>query len=84
MPPQQVFLIFLRNEKSFFCKLNFYLYTHPWDICPWKSFSDRTYRLGSKIRQTEDAGGGGGNHHLPSQVEQKLTYFSNHEDDIQS
>ena len=36
-----------------------------------KNFSDRTYRLGSKIRQREC-------------VEQKLTYFSNHEDDIQS
>ena len=45
-----------------------------------KNFLDRTYRLGSKIRQREGSGGCG-NHPL---IEQKLIYFSNHEDDIQS
>ena len=45
-----------------------------------KKFSDRTYRLGSKIRQREDAGGRG----VRAPIEQKLSYFSNHEDDIQS
>ena len=29
-------------------------------MCPSKKISDRTYRLGSKIRQKEGAGGGGG------------------------
>ena len=50
-----------------------------------KNFSDRTYRLGPKIRQTESArgGGGGGGSNHPF-TEQKLTCFSNHEDDIQS
>ena len=54
---------------------------HPWDICPWKTFLDRTYRLGSDIRQREGAGGGGWQ---PPLIEPKLTYFSKHEDDIQS
>ena len=45
-----------------------------------KSFSDQIYRLGPKVRQRE--GAGGGNH--PSPIEQRFTYFSNNEDDIQS
>ena len=50
----------------------------PWDMFPSKNFSDRTNRLGSKIRQREGAGGGT---HLPP-PELFLTYFSNYEDDI--
>ena len=46
-----------------------------------KKFSDWTYGLGSKIRQRE---GAGGSNQPPSPTEQKLTYFSNHEDDNQS
>ena len=46
-----------------------------------KKFSDQTYRLGSKIRKREGAGGGVAT--TPS-IEHKLTYFSNHEDEIQS
>ena len=46
-----------------------------------KKVLDRTYRLGPKIREREGAGGGS---HPPSPIEQKLTYFSNHENDIQS
>ena len=42
-----------------------------------KNFSDRTYHLGPKIRQREDAGQGG------NSIEQKLAYFSDHEDDNQ-
>ena len=66
MPPPAGFSNFSSEMGRAFCKLN---------------FSDRTYRLGSKIRQREDAGRESGNHHS---VEQKLTYISNHEDDIQS
>ena len=75
---QQAFPVFLGNGKSFYFKQNFQLWSHPGVICPLKKFSDRTYRLGSKIRQRE--GAGGGNH--PTWT--FLTYFSNHEDDIQS
>ena len=42
--------------------------------------TDRTNRLGSKIRQREGAGGGGGNH--PPRT--FLPTFSSNEDDIQS
>ena len=45
-----------------------------------KKFLDRTYRLGPKIKQKEGAGG----QPPPPPLEPKLTYFSNHEDDIQS
>ena len=83
MPPpsQQVFPVVLRNEKSFYFKQNFYVYSHPWDIFPSKNFSDRTIRFGFKIRQREGAGGGG-NPRRP--MDFFYTYFSNHEDDIQS
>ena len=47
-----------------------------------KNFSDQTCSLGSKIRQREGAGGRW--QPPPPPTEQKLTYFSNHEDDIQS
>ena len=47
-------------------------------------FSNRTYRLGSEIRQREGAGGWQPLSPPPPPIEQKLTYFSNHEDDIQS
>ena len=49
---------------------------------PMKNFSNRTYHLGSKIRQRE--GAGGWQTTPPPSTEQKLTYFFNHEDDIQS
>ena len=48
-----------------------------------KKFSVWTYRLGPKIRQGEDSGGVVATT-PPPQTEQKLTYFCNHEDDIQS
>ena len=45
-----------------------------------KKISDRSCRLGPKFRQIKVLGGG---NHFPL-IEQKLTYFYNHEDDIQS
>ena len=48
-----------------------------------EKISDRTYRLGPKIRQREGAGGMATTP-PPPPIEQKLTYFSNYEDDIQS
>ena len=49
-----------------------------------KNFSDRTYRLGCKIREREGTGGCQPAPPPPPPTERKLTYLSNHEDDIQS
>ena len=78
-PPGRFFQFFLGNGKSFTAnlifsfRLNFEAFAH-------EKNSDLICRVGPKIRQRE---GAGGNHPPPPPIEQKLTYFSHHEDDIQ-
>ena len=69
--PQQFFR-FSQKWEELFMQTEFFSVGSSLGHLSMKKFSDRTFRLGSKIRQREGAG------------EQKLTYFSNHEDDIQS
>ena len=69
--PQQVYPIFLSNGKSFLQTKLFPVGSYLGHLS-MKKFSDRTYCLGSKVRQREGAVGRGGGG------------FSNHKDDIQS
>ena len=58
-------------------------FSQKWESAHEKNFSNQTCHLGSKIRQREGAEGVATNP-PPPPIEQKLTYFFNHEDDIQS
>ena len=74
MPPN-----FSREWEELFLQTKFLAVGSSLGHLSMKKFSDQTYCLGSKIRQREGTGSGnGGCHGL------FLTYFSNHEDDIQS
>ena len=75
-PPQQVFPIFLRNEKSFFaCRLILGTSGH-----------EKIFQIGPTILALKLDKGRvlGVATTPPPPIEQKLTYFFNHEDDIQS
>ena len=72
---------FFREWEELFLRTKFLAVGSSLRYLSIKKFSDRTHRFGPKIRQRE--GAGGGNHPHPP-IEQKLTYFTDHEDDIQS
>ena len=80
MPLPTVFRVFLRKGKIFSCKLNFSC-----RLILGASIHEKIFKSDllswPKIRQRMGAGGW---QPLPPPTEQKLTYFSNHESDIQS
>ena len=77
--PQTGFFNFSQKWEELFLKTKFLLVGSSLGYLSVKKISDRTYHLGSKIRQREGARG-----LATTPIEQKLTYFSNHENDIQS
>ena len=77
--PANSFSNFSREWEELFLQTKFLAVRSSLGYLSMKRFSDRTYRLGSKIRQREGAREGGN-----PPTEQKLIYFSNHENDIQS
>ena len=81
MPPPTGFSNFSQECEELLLRTKFLTVGSSLGHLSMKNFSDRTYRLGPKIRQREGAGGW---QPPPPPIEQKLTYFSNHEDDIQS
>ena len=85
MPPPNRFLQFFSEMGRAFLQTTFLPVVSCLGHLSMKKFSDRTCRIGCKIRQREgDGGGGGGELATTPSSEQKLTDFSNHEDDIQS
>ena len=59
MPPPNRFLQFFSGMGRAFLQTKFLAVGSSLGHLSMKMFSDRTYRLGSKIRQREAAGGGG-------------------------
>ena len=76
-PPNRFFCNFSREWEEFLLQTKFLAIGSSLGHLSMKKF--RSDCLGSKIRQREGAGGGG--HPL---IEQKMTYFYYHENDIQS
>ena len=78
--PQQVFLIFLRNGKSFFCKLHFSS-----RLIFGASVHEKIFQIGPTVLALKlDKGRVLGGVWQPPPIEQKLTYSFNREDEIQS
>ena len=75
MPPPNRFFQFFSEMGRAFLHIKFLPVGSSLGHLSMKNFSDRTCRLGSKIRHRVGAGGGGGGNYPP--IEQKLTYFSN-------
>ena len=69
LPPPNRFFQFFSGRGRAFLQTKLLPVGSSLGYLSMKTFSDRTYRLGSKIRQ---------------RGVQKLIYFSDHEDDIQS
>ena len=79
--PQQVFPIFLRNGKSFIQKWE--------ELILGASVHEKIFQIGPtvlalKLDKGRVLAGGVATTPPPSPIEQKLTYFSSYEDDIQS
>ena len=77
MPPPTGFPNFSREWKELLLQTKFLAVGSSLEHLSMKKFLDRSYRLGSN--ETKGGCWGGGNHH-----DGLFTYFSNHEDDIQS
>ena len=80
MPPPTGFSNFSREWEELFMQTKFLAVASSLGHLSMKNFSDQTYRLGSKIKQREGAEGS----QPPPPPWTFFTYFSDHEDGIQS